>query len=90
MPDASSQLDVVASDKGILIPRVALTSVSDTTTIMNGNVESLLIYNTTSSTDLLPRYYYWNTDKWLRIINSNDVHGVDDSPDNVVIYNPVL
>ena len=45
-PSASSVLDIEASDKGLLIPRVALTGPIDTATIVNGNVESLIIYNT--------------------------------------------
>ncbi len=37
LPNSSSQLDVVSSDKGILIPRVALTGMRDVVTIKNGN-----------------------------------------------------
>jgi len=46
LPAASSQLDVVSTNKGILIPRVSLTGTTDATTISNGNVNSLLIFNT--------------------------------------------
>lgn len=71
-PNKSAQLDVVAEDKGILIPRVQLTSVTDTTTITNGNVESLLVFNLTSNEDLKHGYYYWFEGEWRRLIASND------------------
>ncbi|SHH89421.1 hypothetical protein SAMN05444481_1421, partial [Flavobacterium frigidimaris] len=67
MPNASSQLDVVASNKGILIPRVALTSTADNVTITEGNVNSLLVFNTQTINDIVPGYYYWYIDKWYRM-----------------------
>src|SRR5690625_2944876 len=73
MPDPSSQLDIVADDRGLLIPRVALSSTFDDTTISSGNVESLLVYNTATSNDLTPGYYYWAKDHWARLINDSDV-----------------
>ncbi|HMU03252.1 MAG TPA: hypothetical protein PJ990_06495, partial [Saprospiraceae bacterium] len=44
-PDLSSILDMVAADKGLLIPRVELTGLTDQVTISNGNTISLLVYN---------------------------------------------
>lgn len=72
-PDKSAQLDVVASDKGILIPRVSLTSVTDATTITNGNVESLLVYNKTNGEGVTPGYYYWFEGEWRRLLTPADV-----------------
>jgi len=43
-PNASSQLEVKADDKGVLLPQVALQSTTDNSTISNGNVVSLLCY----------------------------------------------
>src|SRR5690554_3168557 len=74
-PDKSSQLDVTANDKGTLIPRVSLTSTTDTTTITNGNVNSLLVFNTATQNDITPGYYYWYIDKWKRIVNEDEVGG---------------
>ncbi|MGB1902309.1 MAG: hypothetical protein ACPHP0_06415, partial [Flavobacteriaceae bacterium] len=51
-PNASSQLEVKADDKGVLLPQVALQSTTDNNTISNGNVVSLLVYNTNNSDDL--------------------------------------
>jgi Head domain of trimeric autotransporter adhesin len=67
LPAASSQLDVVSTNKGILIPRVSLTGTTDATTISNGNVNSLLVFNTQTTSDVTPGYYYWYTNKWNRM-----------------------
>ena len=59
VPDASSMLEVRATDKGLLIPRVALTGVADMVTIpLPAN--SLLVYNT-GTAGLAPAGYYYNT-----------------------------
>lgn len=71
-PNPSSALDIVSSDSGLLIPRVALTDTSDVTTITNGNIESLLIYNTATVSDVTPGFYYWNSSQWVRLINQID------------------
>ena len=50
-PDPSSSLDISASDKGILIPRVSLSDVADTVIDgVNTAATGLLIYNTNAGT----------------------------------------
>ncbi len=76
-PDASSILEVQSTDKGVLLPRVALTGSTDNTSI-TAPVNSLLIYNTASSgtspNEVTPGYYYWSStnSKWLRLCSDND------------------
>ncbi|RTY86094.1 hypothetical protein EKL32_28040, partial [Flavobacterium sp. GSN2] len=65
-PDTSAQLDVVSTNKGILIPRMKLTGTSDVSTIANPK-ESLLIYNTATAGDVVPGFYYWNSLKWVTL-----------------------
>ena len=72
MPNPSAQLEIVSNDKGILIPKVALTSSVDPSTIANGNVEGLLIFNTASVSDVVPGFYYWNGTKWSKIADDTD------------------
>ncbi|MBZ4034033.1 hypothetical protein K6T82_04600 [Flavobacterium sp. 17A] len=72
----SAQLEVFASDKGMLIPRVQLTSTTDKTTIKSGNVESLLVFNTQTISDIVPGYYYWYNNKWNKFIISGESNGV--------------
>jgi|GEM_PF-1185734 len=71
-PSESAELEILSANKGILIPRIALKSIDDTTTIENGNVNSLLIFNTTDEDDLKPGYYYWYENRWVRMINQSD------------------
>lgn len=73
MPEESAQLEVKATDKGILIPQVALSDKKDRTTISKGNVESLMVFNTSSNAALKPGYYYWYDGEWRRLINDNDM-----------------
>jgi hypothetical protein len=80
-PNTSAMLDVNSSIKGVLIPQVALTSITDATTITSGNVNSLLVYNTatagTSPNNVIPAYYYWNATagKWFQIAASSGSTG---------------
>ncbi len=56
-PNASAMLDISAANKGLLIPRVNLTSLTDATTITNP-VTSLLVYNTNAALTGSIGYYY--------------------------------
>jgi hypothetical protein len=57
-------------NKGILIPRVSLTSATDVVTVPMP-VVSLLLYNTAtagvSPNDVAPGFYYWNGTKWVSL-----------------------
>jgi hypothetical protein len=65
-PDASAKLDVSATNKGFLPPRVTLTSISDNSTIPSP-ATGLLIYNTGNNVGLAAGYYYWNGNAWATI-----------------------
>lgn len=56
-PDVSAMLDVNATNKGFLMPRVALTGTTDATTITTP-ATSLLVYNTATAGGVVPGYYY--------------------------------
>lgn len=75
-PNPSAQLHIEASNKGILIPRVALTSLTDNTTIAEGNVNSLLVFNTNvdANENLSPGYYYWFDTEWKRLMPKGDIY----------------
>jgi uncharacterized protein (TIGR02145 family) len=53
----SAMLEVNSASKGILIPNVALTGITDATTIKSPAL-SLLVYNTATVNDVEPGYYY--------------------------------
>jgi hypothetical protein len=72
-PDASAMLDVVAADKGLLIPRVALTSTTAASPVTSP-ATSLLVYNTatagTSPNNVVPGYYFWSGSAWTPLAGS--------------------
>jgi len=89
-PNASSQLEVKADDKGVLLPQVALQSTTDNNTISNGNVVSLLVYNTNNSDDLKAGYYFWDGSKWMSLGSQSSVSidGGTGAPDDDNPANP--
>ena len=64
-PHASAKLEVNATNKGFLPPRVTLTSVTDAATIPSP-ATGLLVYNV-GSAGLQAGYYYWNGSSWSTI-----------------------
>jgi hypothetical protein len=67
-PDASAKLDVAATNKGFLPPRVSLTGISDNTTIPTP-ATGLLVY-CKGDAGLAAGYYYWNGNAWATIATS--------------------
>jgi hypothetical protein len=70
LPAPSAMLDVVAANKGVLLPRVGLSGITDVTTVPSP-ANSLLLYNTatagTAPGNVTPGYYYWENAKWNRL-----------------------
>ncbi len=70
VPDASAMLDVVSTNRGMLVPRVALTATNAAGPI-TAPLTSLLVYNTAtagaSPNNVLPGYYYWDGAKWVSL-----------------------
>jgi len=71
-PDTSAMLDVKSSNKGVLIPRLALTGLHDSATIHFPKT-SLLVYNTATAGGLTPGFYYWNVNTWTTFGSFNYV-----------------
>ncbi|GAB4448726.1 MAG: hypothetical protein OHK0036_04580 [Bacteroidia bacterium] len=72
-PDNSALLDVGNGNantggdtKGLLIPRVALTSSTDVTTIPSP-AKSLLVWNTGSGGLTPAGFYYWDGTQWVQL-----------------------
>jgi microcystin-dependent protein len=93
-PDASAKLDVSATNKGFLPPRVTLNSATDNTTIANP-AEGLLVYNK-GSVGLQAGYYYWNGANWATIatatsagngVTASDMRKIYDSVGNATTIN---
>ncbi|MGL4584892.1 MAG: hypothetical protein ACRCVU_18150, partial [Flavobacterium sp.] len=71
LPDATAVLDVGATNKGILIPRVTLTGEEDNNTITGGAYpESLLVYHLGGNNHPLTKgFYFWSGGKWNALVS---------------------
>lgn len=72
-------LDISSSSSGLLIPRVALESTTDITTVLNPNthelIESTLVYNSGTGGLTPAGFYYWDGDSWeVMADNTSDVY----------------
>ncbi|KIO78612.1 hypothetical protein TH53_02315 [Pedobacter lusitanus] len=65
VPDASAQLEVLSTSKGLLIPRMSLLQRND----INNPANGLLIYQTNSS----PGFYFYNNGQWQRLVNNSEL-----------------
>jgi hypothetical protein len=76
-PNAAAKLDISATNKGFLPPRVALTAANVFAPItgLSGATElataaGLLVYNTNTAgsapNNVVPGYYYWNGTAWIQ------------------------
>jgi hypothetical protein len=73
----NAMMDVNSANNGVLIPRIALTSITDATTVVNPTggalTTSTLVYNTATAgvipNNVIPGFYYWNNtlSKWISI-----------------------
>jgi hypothetical protein len=72
-PNASAKLDVSATDRGFLPPRVTLTAANAFAPITGTSsaAAGLLVYNTATAgsapNNVIPGYYYWNGSIWIQI-----------------------
>ena len=86
-PNASAKLEVYATNKGFLPPRVTLTSATDSTTIPNA-AEGLLVYNL-GSIGLQAGYYFWNGANWATIATGSIAGNAVVASDLVKLYSEV-
>lgn len=65
-PDPSAGLDVNFTTKGLLIPRIALTATTSFLPLAS-HVAGMVVYNTATTGDVLPGFYFNNGTKWVTI-----------------------
>ncbi len=73
-PNASAQLHIVSTSKGILIPQVTLDSLKDVTSVPSP-ANGLMVYNTTQPgvrNDMARGYYWYSTNAltWVRLADN--------------------
>jgi len=62
-PDASSAMDISASNKGLLIPRVTLSENLDDPSPVSSPAVGLLVFNSGSNQEM--GFYYWDGSLWV-------------------------
>jgi hypothetical protein len=84
-PDISAQLDIFSSTKGLLIPKLILTSDLTNSSPVDSPAEGLLIFNTGSAQEL--GFYYWSSSKWnlIKTPNIEEISGPSSSTDNAIV-----
>ena len=84
-PDASSVLDIVSTDKGLLIPRLTLTTNLLNPSPVTSPAIGLLVYNSGANQD--HGFYFWTGTTWkmLKPQDIGDVEGPDSSTDNAIV-----
>lgn len=79
-PDRSAAVDIVSNKRGLLIPRLSLTSTTVAAPVTKPE-NSLFVYNTATTGDVTPGFYYWEASsetgakeqglgKWVRFVSS--------------------
>jgi len=86
-PASGSMLDIESSDKGLLIPRIALSSTNNTSPITPAPTIGLLVFNTatagTGATAVSEGFYYWDGTQWVRLQTQSNYWKIDGNNDIV-------
>lgn len=72
-PDPSAMLEINSKNKGILIPRVSLTSATDQTTIPSPTT-GLMVYNNGNAELKFKGFVFWNGTEWRSINNTTTIN----------------
>jgi hypothetical protein len=66
---ASAVLELRSSNKGLLLPQVALGSITDDSTLAAAPKDGLLVCNATETPGALAKgVYYWSVNQWVLYI----------------------
>jgi len=81
-PSDCSILDMsTTTNKGILIPNLALTALATYAPATGTAKNGLLIYNTATVAGITPGYYYWDGSKWVRLLSGSTCNTLDGAYD---------
>lgn len=78
-PDSNTVLDVYGTDKGMLIPRVALTRTTTASPLSTPIEPGIIVYNTANRNDVSPGFYYNDGSKWVRIMADDGTSSTDEA-----------
>lgn len=87
-PDQKSIIDAQATDKGVLIPRVALSATNSYSPFEAWPQASMLVYNTatagTSPNNVKPGFYYSTGTSWVQFVSSPVAQSITVNADGTV------
>ncbi|GIV26884.1 MAG: hypothetical protein KatS3mg027_0698 [Bacteroidia bacterium] len=75
-PNPAALLHVSSTNKGVMLPKVALTGATDNLTVPVSSPASdgMIVYNTstagTGTNAITPGYYYWQSNRWTKLQTS--------------------
>ncbi len=70
-PDINAVLELAGSNKGLLLPRLALAGTSDASPL-SAHIAGMVVYNTATVSDIRPGYYYNDGIRWIRLASFHD------------------
>ena len=75
-PNSSAMLEINSNNKGVLFPRIALTSTTDNVTVPSPT-NGLIVWNNGQGGLTDTGFYYWNNMKWnmLSVTGTNGISG---------------
>jgi len=84
-PDASAEIDLYSTSKGLLIPRLSLSTNLNNQAPVASPVEGLLIFN--NGINQLDGFYYWTGSSWslLKSATGSELSGPTSSTDNAIV-----
>lgn len=86
----NSILELESPNQGLLMPRIALTSSSDPAPL-TAHIQGMTVYNTTSSLELIPGFYFNDGSKWVRLANNfKTVNGLHVNQNNQLMLGGLL
>ncbi|MCL6217381.1 hypothetical protein [Zunongwangia pacifica] len=71
-PNSSAMLDVVSTNKGVLVPRIQLDKTDQQNPVSNP-ANGLLVFNTATQNDVTPGFYYWYNNKWNQMMSEDGI-----------------
>ena len=69
-PHQDAMLEVASTNKGLLLPRVALTATTSSAPL-NNHVAGMSVYNTATVADVTAGYYYNDGTRWIKLSNGS-------------------
>src|SRR6218665_894302 len=69
-PNPNAMLDVEATNKGMLLPRLALQQTVDSAPL-SAHVAGMTVYNTAAANDVVPGFYYNDGTKWQQMVTTD-------------------